>query len=291
MSPSERDPRDWPQVGNESGDAETVRSRRAGHARRARRAGHARRPQRQRAVLAPRNPCVGPARAPLEDDDDAGRRADGRGDRSVSHDSGIGDADVHRTQPHAGPRYVRDPDEIGGQEVRPRSRPPRSRPRGSPRSAWPPARRPRQRGSGRPRPRAKKSTGEEVHRTEVHEARGRRQEGRGDAEAEDHGRAEVRREEVHRSEVDGPEVDEARGRRQEGRGDPEAEDLGRTQGHRRRSPPSPEVDGEEVDRPEVDEARGRREEGRSDEEAEDDGRPKGSLAQHSLTRTDAAAVR
>ena len=85
-----------------------------------------------------------------------------------------------------------------------------------------------------------RTDGHDVHRQEVdgsqvHEACGRREEGRGDPEAEgrtgqevdaeDHG-PQVHGQEVNGSQVDGSQVHEACGRREEGRGDAEAEDGG-----------------------------------------------------------------
>jgi hypothetical protein len=88
---------------------------------------------------------------------------------------------------------------------------------------------------------------------EVHDTRGRGQEGRRNEEAEDH---------------------QARGRRQEGRRHQEAPDRPGPQGGRPEADHGPEVDGADVDDPEVHgpevhDTRGRGQEGRRNEEAED----------------------
>lgn len=77
--------------------------------------------------------------------------------------------------------------------------------------------------------------GQEVDGSQVHEARGSREEGRGHEEAEDGARpqggcSQVHRQKIHGAEVDGSQVHEARDSREEGGGDPEAADDDGTQG-------------------------------------------------------------
>ena len=287
MSPSERDPRDWPQVGNES-----------------RRGGSRSMSPRERDTL------------------DARRVPQSRpGDPRPLRGTGPSPARRRRRCRSAG-RWAT---EIARLPTTPasatRTSTGRSRTPGRGTSAT------RTRSTAK-KSTAKKSTAKKSTAPEVHEARGRRQEGRGDAEAEDLGRPQGHGEEVtarsgkstarkstkrvaagkkaaatrkrkttaaRKSTAKKSTARKSTARKSTARKSTKRVAAGKKAAatrKRKTRPPARSTAKKSTARKSTakkstarksDEARGRREEGRGDEEAEDDGRPKGALAQHSLT--------